>query len=83
MTPSSRAGVTNGGGASHLASKRAAAAVEDVELTLSETDVETPAVRLTLGEQHLSIPVEMEVEGKVRRFTLSIRLDLRESETGR
>jgi len=76
-----RAGVTNGGGPSRSAG-RPGAAVEDVELTLSETDIETPVVRLTLGEQHLSIPVEMEVDGQVRRFTLSIRLDLRESEPG-
>ena len=85
LTPPStagRAGVTNGGGATRMASRSTGAAVEDVELTLTESDVEAPSVRLTLGEQHLSIPVEMEVEGQVRRFTLSIRLDLRETETG-
>jgi signal recognition particle receptor subunit beta len=81
--PASRTGVTNGGGASRTAGRRGTgAAVEDVELTLSESEIEAPAVRLRLGEQHLSIPVEMEVDGQVRRFTLSIRLDLRESEPG-
>ena len=79
--PANRAGVTNGGGASRTTGRPGAgAAVEDVELTLAETEVEAPVVRLRLGEQHLSIPVEMEVGGQVRRFKLSIRLDLRESE---
>jgi len=82
-SPSGRSSVTNGGGASRMAgSSRAGAVVEDIELTLSEPDIEAPLVRLTLGEQQLSIPVEMELDGRVRRFTLSIRLDLRESETG-
>ena len=81
--PAGRSSVTNGGGASRMAGRsRAGAVVEDIELTLSEPDIEAPLVRLTLGEQQLSIPVEMELDGRVRRFTLSIRLDLRESETG-
>lgn len=79
----SRGGTTNGAGAARTAGRPGAGAVvQDVELTLSEPDVEAPTVRLTLGEQHLSIPVEMEVDGQLRRFTLSIRLDLRESELG-